>query len=556
MTTKIGWAALLLALSTGCGGDETNSALPPADPCAAITCSGHGTCQLEGESAQCVCEPGYEPSGLQCIDPNATVQTADQVVQYGVTWSFDQLYPVGQYANGDYWVVGPVTVTAIAPAFDGAHHGWEVNPSGSVAQGFDERVADFDTTRVPSLPFVAEAGESIVKAISLEPLTDTECRPCLQTAAVLTVVGEIPPDDGLTLFRPPYVATDKASYSTTALQLELLPSLELTESAPLPSDLAPGFARVQLDHKENWTGRAMHPADNLPDYGSSIAQRNAEGALALMVSASDEEKHQLLVHYVQYGIDLFHMMQQGTTWPPNGGHSEGRKLPICFAALLLGDEAMQTAVSSAGPEMFGETGGMRYSAEAGVVLWGQTPSSEEAYWTNVVFDTGSRTIPDPYAMVDGGYRPGDSYQFCCTSKPYKAAATALRLLPELVPVWNHQDFFDYVDRWVTLGAWAAPDPCAPPSGVCAGGDNAGASCTTASEPTVCTGTDAVCDVTVSWDAEYGVSYGPDGSGGCILDTDSSDGTGRFPARHATNADDGHYGSAFADEMWAAYVTVE
>ena len=52
---------------------------------------------------------------------------------------------------------------------------------------------------------------------------------------------------------------------------------------------------------------------------------------------------------------------------------------------------------------------------------------------------------------------------------------------------------------------------------------------------------------------YGVSYGPDGAGGCIADTDASDGTGRFPLAHGANADGGYYGSAFADEMWASYV---
>jgi len=50
-----------------------------------------------------------------------------------------------------------------------------------------------------------------------------------------------------------------------------------------------------------------------------------------------------------------------------------------------------------------------------------------------------------------------------------------------------------------------------------------------------------------------VTYGPDGNGGCILDQDPSDGTGRFPLLHGTAADEGHHGSAFANEMWSAHV---
>jgi len=127
-------------------------------------------------------------------------------------------------------------------------------------------------------------------------------------------------------------------------------------------------------------------------------------------------------------------------------------------------------------------------------------------------------------------------------------------MPELEYVWSHEEFLDYVDRWVSLGAWTQPDPCAPPDGVCRGGDSDGAACTSASEPSVCTGEEAYCDLSVSWDARYRVTYGPDGSGGCIPDSDPADGTGRFPLLHGTSTDSGHYGSAFAEEMWDAYVS--
>lgn len=32
------------------------------------------------------------------------------------------------------------------------------------------------------------------------------------------------------------------------------------------------FSKVQLDHKLEYTSRYMHPAQNMPDYGSDLAQ--------------------------------------------------------------------------------------------------------------------------------------------------------------------------------------------------------------------------------------------------------------------------------------------
>jgi hypothetical protein len=332
-----------------------------------------------------------------------------------------------------------------------------------------------------------------------------------------------------------------------------LPTLAPTASTPALADMAARFERVHLDHKNGWTGAAIHPSLNMAEYGSSVSVENAEGALRLMMDDPVDDKGALLVAYVQLGIDLYHMLIGGQTWPANGGHGEGRKLPIALAATLLDDEQMKAAVQGADRNAFGENGGMYESAEAGTVLWGQIDASEDQYWTNIVFDTGSRTIIDPYRMVDGGYRPGASYQFCCTSMPYKANATAAYLMPAIMDLWNHEPFFEYVQRWVGHGAFAQPDSCAPPAGVCFGGDNEGAACTTASEPTTCTGDGAFCDASAGWDSDYGVLYGPDGSGGCIPDEDPTDGIGRFPLLHGAAADDGYYGSEFAQEMWDTYV---
>jgi hypothetical protein len=53
-------------------------------------------------------------------------------------------------------------------------------------------------------------------------------------------------------------------------------------------------------------------------------------------------------------------------------------------------------------------------------------------------------------------------------------------------------------------------------------------------------------------SDYGITFGPDGKGDCIKDTDSSDGIGRFPTYHGTNKDGGYRYSSFQQAMWNAY----
>ena len=86
-------------------------------------------------------------------------------------------------------------------------------------------------------------------------------------------------------------------------------------------------------------------------------------------------------------------------------------------------------------------------------------------------------------------------------------------MPALRAVFTDTLLLRYVDRWVTLGTWTRPDPCAPHDGI--------------------------------W-ANYGKTYGPDGKGGCIK------GAGRFPDKHGASKDEGFYGSPFVNEMWTKY----
>lgn len=177
--------------------------------------------------------------------------SASSLTQWGITWTFDKAYTYGTYANGDYWVLGPVTITAISPAFANGRNGWEVNPVTAGGQGFDNRPdvyggALFNTALIPSLPYAASGRKSIVKSISRG--TPGPMSP-LQTVAVLTVVDTIPANGGATVFRPPYVGTAKPDYLVTNLHTELLPSFTRTANAVSLSWILGKYQHVQMEHK-------------------------------------------------------------------------------------------------------------------------------------------------------------------------------------------------------------------------------------------------------------------------------------------------------------------
>ena len=182
-------------------------------------------------------EASAQPDAGPPVEAGVT-SMGNQVSQYGVTWTFSDSATIGQFANGDYWVIGPVTITGITPdaavSSGRSLNGWDVNPLPSNAQGYDSCAGDYSAADVPSLPYVAAPGSSIVKAVSAVPTGPGAGQPaCVQTAAVLTVVDKAPPDNGSTAFRPPYVGPKTLPmtyYSVNDVKWTLLPSLTPTPS--------------------------------------------------------------------------------------------------------------------------------------------------------------------------------------------------------------------------------------------------------------------------------------------------------------------------------------
>jgi hypothetical protein len=385
----------------------------------------------------------------------------ESVTQYGITWTFDTPVRVGQFVNGDTYVVGPVTVKAIDPAPADGVNGSMLNPEpcdyqgyaarNGVVDGAEDRLYRAELTAVPPIKMIP--GDSLVSTITMaNGKTGRTARlykrhvgggpdSVSRAAAVLTCLdAPLPPD----AFRPSYCGKQKKRYRFSDLKLELLPSVELTPGAPDIEEFARVFERPWIDHVYDWGSRHVHPIENMPEYGQKVAHAVEEGALLLLGNAPLEKKRKLLIGFVQVGIDLAGCIERGGKgWPGAGGFGSGRKWPILFAGILLQDKDLQSPQAAFGEDDHTAFGPCWTGAK--VVFAGQYPRL-------------ARENPKRYADDRGPYEHlppsqwksalGEGYRRANTSCCWVGQALAARIM-HAENVWNHDAFFAYVDRWMT-----------------------------------------------------------------------------------------------------------
>ncbi|MEK7413668.1 MAG: RNA polymerase sigma factor [Planctomycetota bacterium] len=484
-------------------------------------------------------------SGDAATAQRNTITYAATNAANSITFTLDATYTCGQYANGDWWVMAnptthSVVLQQISPAYTIGRHGWAVNPSSDPqkttgkTQWIDDRYqTSFDPSGIPTLPYVAHAGDSIVKTVSARDKSKGQT--CTAFAAVLTVV-DTPPSP--TAFRPPYMGAFKPTFDTSQLRMQLLPTLAPVAHSITQREAESRTATFRLDDSSDMFAVAM-PNEAAPTWGCDMARSDAEVFLWLCLDASISSKRKTIIGMVQYGIDLYGALKgQNATWDLGGcGNGMGRLLPLVFTATLLDSQDMRDALRNARPDAFAQRPSFEeiFSFSRGrqnQVLWGQPYawSTEERYWYTLAVDAQAEVVmPDPYGFIDGGSNPGAAHQGI-TAAPALYAALVLRLFPALQTAWPDRELrlLTYADRWATQGVWTLPDPVAPAP-----------------------------HLTEQQWAErtkhgYGTTWGPDPAhpGTAIH------GSGRFPTRHGTHAFSSDLNavrtSAFAEAMWHAY----
>jgi hypothetical protein len=415
------------------------------------------------------------------------------VSQYGITWTFDKPSRVGRFINGDYYVVGKVTVEAIAPKplwgnevgetinkqsvreviYSGkqARNGSSLNPPGTKRCGFDSRTPDgrYDPALFTHLPIAMEPGDALVSTISRANSEITRFSgqfvDPLKVAAVLTCVAEPQPPDA---FRPSFCDCSKSKiFLARNLRRELLTSLPKPPGGKnsVPAELDEYVAKFQKPWVDLADFGFAAPVENLPHYGQNIAQDVAEASLLLLLDYKPEEKEPLLVNLVQVGIDLLGTARAGFIWQGHGGLNSGRKWPIVFAGIMLDDADLKTPAKSAPGVRFGEDdqtafGPVTYKGKiherswsgARAIFMGHSP-----YRMNDMADHWEKgwglldVFPPsewPKRKDGGDVLASEGYRRANTSPCWVGEALAARIM-HAEKVWDHDAFFAYVDRWMT-----------------------------------------------------------------------------------------------------------
>lgn len=285
--------------------------------------------------------------------------TATSVTQRNVTWTFSASRTVGQYANGDWWVVGPVTITSITPASAttgllGNGSAWwrsgaQLNavPSSSGPQGFDNAMNDgvngptynaglnVDPGHTGASLVVSEG--TVIKAISqtTRPFERASSQAYAQLTDMeyLTVVVSEP---AASSFRPPPVGTDKTSqWTTNDLNFSILRSLPVLSGAPTKATAEGYFLRPWPSWIEGNRGRSIKPTSNMPNYGRDFGRRLGNGGLVLHSDVGD--KTTLFIRLVQIGIDAHATIEGSVFFSGDGGINVGWKFPALLAGLALND---------------------------------------------------------------------------------------------------------------------------------------------------------------------------------------------------------------------------
>lgn len=459
---------------------------------------------------------------LLCAVFGLNAATTNRIHSFGVDFYFDADVEWGTFVTtNNIWVVpGAANLTNMTPAASGATNGWEINPQYGSQQGWATNIANYNAALRIAMPLNITSNCTLVKVIGTGNTAQNTT--AILRAVALTFLTSAPANPAIT-FRPLYIGHSKPLYTLADLRTNLVPSYSssvIPNKQTLSNTVFKFSGGLMMDHMNGSGVSARQVRPSLPKEGVAVSDYQPENNVffndaiaSILMDDTAAQKQQAQIYLAQWGLDRAYIWEAGYR-APGTGHNPGHRLHAVFGATMFGltniIDSCRTNANSHEEEY------LYYSTAAGRVLWGQqTATTEHQYWNYAVNAAGSRSHKDPYEFIDGG--AGDLPGYLVLNAPtFKSVACIGRMWTNIVsgyPTNTWELLNQFSERWVTNGEWYANDPVKADDGV--------------------------------W-ANYGVTYGPNGSGSYIS------GAGRYTTLHGQNLDGGANQSQFIRELWDAY----
>ncbi len=464
------FAALFIACSTPAADDGGAATGDGTIGVSTATSNGVGASTAATEATAAVSDTAGTTGADTGTTADAPTELVMSITDHGVTWTFDAPVSAGQFVTGEWFIVGPATVASIDPPPSPGRNGSIVNlPLTQDRSPWDDRVESdrFDPSLRRDPPVALAVGEALLSSISVDQVGMVEnwlregngeaSASPVWSISVLTCLAEAPPVDA---FRPSFADPEQRIYRLSQLDRAAIGSVALPASVnldpTLPADFAARFVRPWVDNVFYGFDAQV---EYMPMYGREWGRAVGIASMLLLADLPAEHldaQEQILIGFVQRGIDLWGMVRAGYPgWYAHGGHGSGRKWPIVWSGLMLGDEEMASPTSTLPAVQFGEDMHTAYAADVpggGPTWWDQSSvvyTGHMGLWEGaVVSDTPGwgpyEHLPPEQWLADA---LGESYRRCCTSIAWAGQALAARIVGAQ-DAWGHDAFFDYVDRWM------------------------------------------------------------------------------------------------------------
>ena len=397
-----------------------------------------------------------------------SARATTSVSHFGITWTFSEDRPTGTFANGEPWVVGPVTITNINPnpsqSTYNVQNGSMINPVPNTNFGFDSNPAcsplQYDPTKnvALSFPFTLKVGDVLVSAKS-----QAYYPTWLKTVCALTVLSTSPSSGS---FRPSIFGTDRTvRWNVSQMDWSVLKNYAATPSTPTKAEILAQIPPLPwFEWMPVWNGASLQADDNTTDlpfgdgthyrvYGRETAQKFGRIGLWLNTNQSLADKQTIAIQMVQNGMDIYDYVRLGGGYYHDGGHKCGRKLPLVFAAMMLNDPTLKAMASN--PDIFQEDTQTWFVNQGDVGRVLQVASPGDSWYGREFLQYTQADV----GMAEWGIRHrfepfSDNRSWSAT---YRETVGVGMMSPWLAAylmgaqaIWNHPAGFAYMERYASL----------------------------------------------------------------------------------------------------------